>query len=114
MTSVKKKKMKKVKQKIQKGWWGYIGRMDDLGIKAGCKNRVGHHSFIRSEVDEAEPFDNVMEWLELLDFRVRTMNQNFFESLCGSQVLKKDLFGRSNLGDHLVVDGLIFDIHLKT
>ena len=24
-----------------------------------------------SEVDEAEPFDSVMEWLELLDFRVR-------------------------------------------
>ena len=50
MTSVKKKQMKKVKQKIhgnKRGGGGYIGRMDDLGIKAGCKNRVGHHSFIR-------------------------------------------------------------------
>ena len=80
MTSVKKRTNEESKTKNtweQKGWWGYIGRMDDLGIKAGCKNRVGHHSFIRSEVDEAEPFDNVMEWLELLDFRVPTMNQNF-------------------------------------
>ena len=30
-----------------------------------------------SEVDEAEPFDNVMEWLESLDFRARMMDQNF-------------------------------------
>ena len=33
-----------------------------------------------SEFDEAKPFDNVMEWLELLDFRVRMMDQNFLES----------------------------------
>ena len=26
---------------------GHIGRMDNLGIKAGCKKRVKHHSFIR-------------------------------------------------------------------
>ena len=85
-----------------------------LELKQDAKTELGIIASSGSEVDEAEPFDNVMEWLELLDFRVCTMNQNFFESLCGSQVLKKDLFGRSNLGDHLVVDGLIFDIHLKT
>ena len=33
-----------------------------------------------SEVDEAKSFDNGMEWLESLDFRVRMMDQNFFES----------------------------------
>ena len=28
----------------------------------------------------AEPFDNTMEWLDLLEFRVCMMDQNFFES----------------------------------
>ena len=26
---------------------GHVGRIDDLGVKAGCKKRVEHHSFIR-------------------------------------------------------------------
>ena len=57
---------------------GDISRMDDPGIKAGCKKRG--HILSGSEFDEAKPFDNVMEWLELLDFRVRMMDQNFLES----------------------------------
>ena len=50
--------------------------MDKLGIKAGCK----HHSFIESEVDEAEPLDSALEWLDSLDFSVRMMDQNLVES----------------------------------
>ena len=32
---------------------------------------------------------------------------------CGSQVLKKDLFGRSDLGNNLIADGFIFVIPIK-
>ena len=34
-----------------------------------------------SEVDVAELFDNVMEWLELMDFRVQMMDQNFLSHI---------------------------------
>ena len=48
-----------------------------LELKQDAKTELGIIASSGSEVDEAEPFDNVMEWLELLDFRVPTMNQNF-------------------------------------
>ena len=67
-----------------------------------------------SEVDVAEPFDNVMEWLELMDFRVQLMDHNFFESHhVKARFLIKDLFGRSDLGDHLVAGDLICNLQSR-
>ena len=85
----------------------HIGRMDDLGIKAGCKERA----LSGSEVDEAEPFDKVKGWLEFQS--TRGGPELFKVTLCGSQALKKDVFGHLGFGDHLVVDGLIFDRSFK-
>ena len=51
-----------------------------LGLKQDAKKELNIMALSGSEVDEAKPFDNVMEWLELLDFRVRMMDQNFLES----------------------------------
>ena len=33
--------------------------------------------------------------------------------MCGSQVLKKDLFGHSDLGNNFIADGFIFVIPIK-
>ena len=83
-----------------------------MELKQDAKKELSIIALSGSEVDKAEPFDNALEWLDLLDFRVCMMDQNFCVTSCGSQVLKKDLFGLSELGDHLVADDLIFDIHL--
>ena len=54
----------------------YLGWMI-LGLRQDEKKRLSIIALSWSEVDEAEPFDNVMEWLESLDFRARMMDQNF-------------------------------------
>ena len=59
---------------------GHVGRIDDLGLKQDAKKELNIIALSGSEVDEAEPFDKVMEWLELLNFRECMMDQNFFES----------------------------------
>ena len=51
-----------------------------LELKQDAKKELNIMALSGSEFDEAKPFDNVMEWLELLDFRVRMMDQNFLES----------------------------------
>ena len=51
-------------------------------LKQDAKKELNIIVLSGSEVDEAEPCDNVMEWLELLGFRERMMDQNFFESHC--------------------------------
>ena len=51
-----------------------------LGLKQDAKKELNIMALSGSEVDEAKPFDSVMEWLELLDFRVCMMDQNFLES----------------------------------
>ena len=76
-----------------------------MELKQDAKKELSIIALSGSEVDKAEPFDNASEWLDLLDFRVRMMDQNFFES--------HRVFGLSELGDHLVADGLIFDIPVK-
>ena len=50
------------------------------GLRQGAKNELSIIALSGSEVDEAEQFDNVMEWLESLDFRVCMMDQNFVKS----------------------------------
>ena len=56
----------KVGREGRKDARGHVGRMDDPGIKAGCKKKgLNIMALSGSEVDEAEPFDSVMEWLVL-------------------------------------------------
>ena len=49
-----------------------------LELKQDAKKELNIIALSGSEVDAAEPFDNVMEWLELLGFREHMMDQNFF------------------------------------
>ena len=46
-------------------------------LKQDAKKELSIIALSGFEVDVAEPFDNTMEWL---DFRVRMMDQNLFES----------------------------------
>ena len=51
-----------------------------LELKQDAKKELSIIVLSGSEVDEVEPIDNAMKWLDLLDFRVCMMDQNFFES----------------------------------